>query len=177
MLTATDDEGATTTVTLPTVTVTSGGSGDPNGDDDGDGIRNKFDGEPLNPQRLTLNTLCGSGTYAGAVSGTGSIGGCLTMNSFFRILLGSIRAGDATFRMDGIWFFAYGKSRSAPNVAYYKGRSFYGFSWTKGFLWVDYELAVFDNGATGDRIVLEAHGAAGDYEIDRVLQSGDFTVG
>jgi len=177
-LTATDSDGAVVSVNLPVVTVTSGTGGGPDDDDDHDGIRNKFDGAPADPTLANLNTLCGSGTFPGTPSGSAGASGCLTYSSFWRLLLGSFRLNDGPVHFDGLWLFAQGRVRTAPNVAYYRGRSLNGFSWTQGFLWANYEIAVFDNGPSGDRIVAEVHGpGALVYETNQILTGGDLTVG
>lgn len=179
-VTADDGDGGVTVRNLPVVTVNpAGGGGAPTDDDDGDGVINLLDAQPQNPALSRLTRLCGSGDFVGATAGTGRLTGCLAESNVFGIkfLTGALGFADAGVNVQTLWFLSGRAVRTASNAAYYSGTAIGGFSFQYGLIIYSYQIAVVDNGASGDTIAVRVTGGGKNYLHSAPLSSGDFTVG
>ncbi|MCE7884524.1 MAG: hypothetical protein DYH08_11805, partial [Actinobacteria bacterium ATB1] len=174
-VTADDGDGGVTVRNLPAVTVNpTGGGGGPTDDDDGDGVINLLDAQPQNPALSRLTRLCGSGGFVGATSGTGRLTGCLAESNVFGIkfLTGALGFADAGVNVQTLWFLSGRAVRTASNAAYYSGTAIGGFSFQYGLIMYSYQIAVVDNGASGDTIAVRVTGGGKNYLHSATLSSG-----
>ena len=173
---ADDGDGGQVTIALNSIVVNAAG-GDPDADDDGDGIINEMDGNPDDATRLGLNRVAGSGTIPGLNEAEATVAVNVRKSTgWLKFTTGSVSIRDGNVRANGSWIFFGAKARSAESVAYVSGTSILGFSLQQGLIKRNYKVAVFDNGDSGDQVVVRVTGSGGIDYANSGIVTGNFDV-